>query len=149
MTAQLAIAEHEGRARGEGWRVRKDGTLFWADVTLTAVRDGDGRLRGFAKVTKDRTEALRAQQQLQRLASLLSESQRLTHIGSWEWDTVTNEVLWSDEMYRIYGLEPGPGARNSLHGFLERVHPDDRERVANELRQALAARGRSRSSTGS
>ena len=137
----LEQAEREGRYREEGWRVRKDGSLFWADVTLTAVRDGQGLLRGFAKVTKDRTESLRAQQQLQRLAALLSESQRLTHIGSWEWDTVTNDVLWSDEMYRIYGLEPTPGTRNSLGGgFLDRVHGDDRERVAGELRQALAER---------
>jgi PAS domain S-box-containing protein len=137
----LEEAEREGRYREEGWRVRKDGSLFWADVTLTAVRDAQGQLRGFAKVTKDRTESLRAQQQLQRLAALLSESQRLTHIGSWEWDTVTNDVLWSDELYRIYGLEPTPGTRNSRGGgFLERVHGDDRERVASEMRQALAER---------
>jgi PAS domain S-box-containing protein len=136
----LQQAQREGRSRAEGWRVRKDGSLFWAEVALAPVRDGEGRLLGYASVTTDRTGALRAAQQLQRLADLLSESQRLTHVGSWEWDTVTNEVLWSDEMYRLYGLEPSPGARDSLGGFLDRVHPGDRERVADELRRALAER---------
>src|SRR3712207_8396315 len=44
------------RSEEEGWRLRKDGTTFWASVTITAVRDDDGRLTGFAKVTRDLTE---------------------------------------------------------------------------------------------
>src|SRR5262245_35716473 len=53
--AELAIALQEGQYRGEGWRVRKDGGQFWADVTITPVRDSRGDLRGFAKVTRDLT----------------------------------------------------------------------------------------------
>jgi PAS domain S-box-containing protein len=52
----LATARSEGRVEDEGWRVRKDGTLFWADATITALRDDTGRLVGFAKVTRDLTE---------------------------------------------------------------------------------------------
>src|ERR687883_607598 len=51
----LAIARAEGRVEDEGWRVRKDGTRFWADAVLTALYEG-GRLRGYAKVTRDLTE---------------------------------------------------------------------------------------------
>ncbi|MDB5097126.1 MAG: luxQ 10 [Cyanobacteria bacterium RYN_339] len=54
--ALLAIAEREGHVEDEGWRVRKDGTRFWADVVLTAVREDDGTLVGFAKITRDLTE---------------------------------------------------------------------------------------------
>ncbi len=53
---QLAIAREAGKYEEEGWRVRKDGTRFWANVVITAVRDEDGVLRGFAKVTHDMTE---------------------------------------------------------------------------------------------
>jgi PAS domain S-box-containing protein len=53
---ELKIASREGRYYEEGWRVRKDGTQFWASVTITAVHDDDGKLSGFAKVTRDLTE---------------------------------------------------------------------------------------------
>src|SRR2546427_3999184 len=52
----LALAAREGRAEDEGWRVRKDGSRFWANVTITALRDSDGAVIGFAKVTRDMTE---------------------------------------------------------------------------------------------
>src|SRR5690348_2785393 len=49
----LAVAAREGRAEDEGWRVRKDGSRFWADATVTALRDASGAVVGFAKVTRD------------------------------------------------------------------------------------------------
>ena len=58
----LDIAAREGRVEREGWRVRKDGTRFWADAVITAVRESDGSLRGFAKVTRDITDRKRAEQ---------------------------------------------------------------------------------------
>jgi PAS domain S-box-containing protein len=64
----LAQAVRDGRVESEGWRVRKDGTRFWADVVITALVDDGGRLRGFAKVTRDLTERLRAQEEQLRLA---------------------------------------------------------------------------------
>jgi PAS domain S-box-containing protein len=57
---ELEIAIAEGRFEEEGWRVRKDGTQFWANVVITALRDNTGRLVGFAKVTRDLTERRRA-----------------------------------------------------------------------------------------
>ena len=56
---ELAAAAGEGRAVSEGWRVRKDGRLFWASAVLTPVLDSDGRLHGFAKVTRDLSEQRR------------------------------------------------------------------------------------------
>src|SRR6184192_2187366 len=53
---ELEVARREGRYEDEGWRVRKDGTRFWANVIITALRDESGRLRGFGKVTRDLTE---------------------------------------------------------------------------------------------
>jgi PAS domain S-box-containing protein len=53
---ELEVAVRAGRYEEEGWRVRKDGSMFWASVTITAIRDDEGRLTGFAKVTRDLTE---------------------------------------------------------------------------------------------
>jgi PAS domain S-box-containing protein len=56
---ELQIAREQGRFEEEGWRVRKDGSRFWASVVITALRDPDGRLRGFAKITRDLTSRKR------------------------------------------------------------------------------------------
>src|ERR1700710_606386 len=52
----LATAEREGKFESEGWRVRKDGTRFWAHVVIDPIREADGELVGFAKITRDLTE---------------------------------------------------------------------------------------------
>src|SRR5690606_32744981 len=55
----LSLAASTGTANQTGWRVRRDGTRFWAEVTLTALRHTDGTLRGFVKITRDRSERRR------------------------------------------------------------------------------------------
>jgi PAS domain S-box-containing protein len=65
---ELAQAAAEGRVEDEGLRVRKDGTTFWADVVVTALRDGAGELLGFAKVTRDMSERVAAERERVRLA---------------------------------------------------------------------------------
>ena len=57
---ELATAATQGRIEDEGWRVRKDGSRFWANVVITALRDEQGRLRGFGKITRDMTDRNRA-----------------------------------------------------------------------------------------
>jgi PAS domain S-box-containing protein len=61
----LKVAEEEGRIEDEGWRVRKDGSRFWANVVVTALRNENGTLRGFSKVTRDMTERRRSEQALE------------------------------------------------------------------------------------
>jgi PAS domain S-box-containing protein len=62
--AELDTVERDGRAEDEGWRVRKDGSRFWADVVITAIRDPHGTLLGYGKVTRDLTERRRAADRL-------------------------------------------------------------------------------------
>jgi PAS domain S-box-containing protein len=66
-----------------------------------------------------------AEQARARSEARLAEAQRLAHVGSWEWDVAQNRVTWSDELYRIYGLDSRTFAAN-YQAYLERVHPDDR-----------------------
>ena len=71
---ELEIATREGRFEEEGWRVRKDGTRFWASVVITALRDKSGTLRGFGKVTRDMTE--RRERERERASAEIAERQR-------------------------------------------------------------------------
>ena len=60
--------------------------------------------------------------------SSLAEAQRMAHIGNWDWNLVTGEVHWSDELYRIFGRSPQESGA-TYNEFLSYVHPDDRDRV--------------------
>jgi len=64
---ELEVAQAEGRFEDEGWRIRKDGSKFWANVVITALRDSNGELRGFAKVTRDLTERRAGEEQVRKL----------------------------------------------------------------------------------
>src|SRR5207237_8656447 len=64
----LQVARETGRFEEEGWRIRKDGTRFWANAILTAIRDTNGELRGFAKVVRDLSERRKADEERLRLA---------------------------------------------------------------------------------
>ena len=82
----------------------------------------------FASFVRDHAERRKAAEKLEKNRRFLLEAQRVAHLGIWEWDIRANVVTWSDELYKIYGLDPEEFAA-SYEGFLERVHPDDRERV--------------------
>ncbi len=73
----LNKARASGTAEEEGWRVRKDGQRFWADVTITALLDDDGKLRGFGKITRDLTERKRSEDVLSELSGRLLHTQDL------------------------------------------------------------------------
>jgi PAS domain S-box-containing protein len=77
----LEAARSQGRYEAEGWRVRKDGSLFWASVVIDAIRDDDGKLVGFAKITRDITERRNAQQELQRAHERLGQAQKMEALG--------------------------------------------------------------------
>jgi PAS domain S-box-containing protein len=76
-------------------------------------------------------------ERLARAERQLADAQLLARVGSWEWDVPANSVWWSDELYRIYGLEP-LSIDPSYDDFLERVHPDDRASVDERNRKAFA-----------
>jgi PAS domain S-box-containing protein len=257
----LAIAVREGRIRDEGWRVRKDGSRFWADVVITALRDRDGRVSGFAKVTRDMTELRRSRERVEasearlrafaehspalmfikdlegryRFANrqflerfglrveqvlgrsdaelfprtqanvfrasdrqvalgrqpveveekaryldgehtslvvkfplfgadgelvavggiatditerklteqalleqrkLLQEAQKVAGLGCWEWDPASGRISWSEQLFRLYGVDPA-SFQPSFEGYLERVHPEDRQHSGERVARAL------------
>jgi PAS domain S-box-containing protein len=97
---ELALADKEGRFSDEGWRVRKDGSVFWASVIITALRDPAGKLAGFAKITQDMTERQDAAERIQNLnrelrnkVSQLDESQRTIELRTLELQKLSARVL--------------------------------------------------------
>ena len=77
----LATAAQVGRYEAESWRVRKDGSFFWASVVIDAIHDDQGVLAGFAKITRDITERREAQESLQKMQKQLAESQKMDALG--------------------------------------------------------------------
>src|SRR5579884_2068157 len=77
----LEMALREGRFEREGWRVRKDGTRFWANAVIDPVHDAQGRLIGFAKITRDMTERKLAEESLEQTRAALAQSQKMEAIG--------------------------------------------------------------------
>ena len=77
----LEVAARDGKYEGEGWRIRKDGSRFWASVVLDAIRDPSGRLIGFAKITRDTTERREATIALQKSQEQLAQAQKMEGIG--------------------------------------------------------------------
>jgi PAS domain S-box-containing protein len=77
----LATAKREGRYEAEGWRVRKNGSRFWASVVIDAIHDDKGKLVGFAKITRDMTEKRQAQKALEESREQLFRSQKMEALG--------------------------------------------------------------------
>jgi PAS domain S-box-containing protein len=77
----LAIAADEGRYEGEGWRIRKDGSRFWASVVIDRILDSEGKLIGFAKITRDMSEKRRAEEALEQARAALAQAQKMEAVG--------------------------------------------------------------------
>jgi len=84
---------------------------------------------------RDITELKRSHQLLQKREAMLQEAQKLSHIGSWEWDILNDVVIWTDELYRMFGYQPGE-IPIKYETYLDKIHIEDRERVNNIIQRA-------------
>ena len=108
--------------------IRKDGRIIWINLTASIIRSDDGKPLSFLGMIEDITDRKRAEEALRKSEERLRKSEEIAGLGSWELDVVENILTWSDEVYRIFGLQPQEfGA--TYEAFLERVHPDDRKAV--------------------
>jgi PAS domain S-box-containing protein len=132
----LEEARKHGFYQEECWRKRKDGTLFWARITLTALYDETKKLLGFSKITLDLTEhklleeCTAERKQIQRVL-------RAAHAGTWTWDPVSDVVEASADLLTLLGYAE-THARMTLKQWLAFVHPDQQARVAEEFDRTRA-----------
>jgi PAS domain S-box-containing protein len=117
--------------------MRKDGELRWIEHICHPVHTKQGKFLGFRASNRDITRRKIVEEAFRKSERNLSEAQRIAHLGSWDWDIVTNELYWSDEVYRIFGLMPRRFDA-TYEAFLESVHPEDREAVKKAFNNSLA-----------
>ncbi|MGH9456097.1 MAG: PAS domain-containing sensor histidine kinase [Thermoanaerobaculia bacterium] len=130
----LRLATERGCWEGEAWRVRRDGTRFWAHIETAPMRDDDGRLVGFAEVTDDRSREREAERNVREseeryrlLADMIPQ-----HIWTTEPDGYHN--YFSRRWYDFTGTTP---EQTQGEGWLELLHPDDRERTLARWQHSL------------
>lgn len=100
------------------------------------VRDAAGAITGAVLVLQDVTERVRTEEALRRSEESLAGAQRVAHLGNFDWDLTTDRMRWSDEVFRLFGLEVG-SISPTYQTFLSFVQPDDRERVKEVIRTVL------------
>jgi len=123
---------NKGQWKGEMVARRGDGTRSEVEMTATLVRDPAGRPVRVMGTFVSLSELRRSQ-------ARLAEAQRVAHIGNWDWNIVGGSLWWSDEIYRIFGLEPQQ-FEATYEAFLRTIHPDDRKLVTDAVNDALEGR---------
>nr|WP_051242886.1 PAS domain S-box protein [Azohydromonas australica] len=136
---ELRLAQQHGRLEDEGWRLRKNGSRFWANVVITAIRDEHGSLVGFSKVTRDLTERRQYEEQLrEREENLRLLVEGVKDHAMFLLDPQGNIQTWNPGAQRVLGYE----ANQVLGRDVAMFYPEDEQhpgRVAAELAHAKAA----------
>jgi PAS domain S-box-containing protein len=149
----LATPEQAGRARDlldrlnrgeavapyEERQMRRDGRTVDTYVRVWPLRNSAGAVVGAVSAISDVTERRRAQDQVRRSEEMLAQTSRMAHVGSWTWDLESGASAWSDEFWRIVGVEPGTVVP-TFESFVGLVAPQDRQRLGERI-QALVTKG--------
>ena len=106
--------------------VRPDGSVRALRSRSFPIRDENGNVNRIAGVTEDISQEIKQNESLEKMERLLQETQSLAHLGSWELDPKSNQVTWSDEVFRIFGIS-SQDFDNDYSTVIEMIHPDDRE----------------------
>ena len=123
-------------------RPTPDGGKRYVSVSGVPVFDETGRFMGYRGVGRHITERKRSEQALRQSQAYLAEAQRLTQTGSWAYDPVANRMTyWSDETFRIFGLDPRRGTLPAPEELRRLVHQEDVERFVEANRRALRGEG--------
>jgi PAS domain S-box-containing protein len=119
------------------YRIRKfDGNYFNFIARGIPIFSKDGNIHEWVGTCTDISSIKKAEDELRESEGSLAEAQRIAHLGNWNWDIEKNKLTWSDEIYRIFGLDP-QSFTATYDSFLESVHPEDREFVKESVNTAL------------
>jgi len=122
-------AKEKGFDHKEWIFVRKDQTLISVDASVSVLRDYNGAITGYVAMFVDITERKKTEESLRRSQTGLADAQRMTHVGSWEFDVMTGAGYCSEELFRIYGLTPEPSGNATLDLFMKYIPPDERKKL--------------------
>jgi len=137
------LVEHHGQvSRFESQVRRKDGTPIWISENARTVRGADNEVLSYEGTVEDITERKQAKEKLRHSEANLAKAQQIARLGSWELDLLqtenfsANPLRWSNEVFRIFGYEPGQ-IEVSYDNFRAAVHPDDRQSISVAVDQTL------------
>lgn len=116
--------------------IHAGGHVVWVRLFASLIAEADGTPVCFLTHVLDATEAKRTEAALPHREQQLKEAQQLARLGSWEWEMGENTIVWSDELYRIFGVAPQE-FQATYEGFLSHVHPKHREMVNRSVARAL------------
>ncbi len=130
--ARLGIASED-----EWTYIRKDGSRFPVLLSVTALKDVDQQIIGFLGVAQDISDRKLSEEKLRKSDIHLKTAQRIAKLGSWEFDPYAEQVIWSDEVFHIFGRDPAMGTP-SFDELQEQIHPDDRAHHQQVVQTAIA-----------
>ncbi len=122
------LAQGDMSAHAVGENVTKDGRTIICDWCNTPLRNAAGEVIAILAMAQDVTERHLSEERLKRSESLLADAQEIAHLGSWSWNIRSGRLTWSDELYRLFGLQRG-ASPPTHEDFLAALHPDDRARM--------------------
>lgn len=130
----------ENVLNGDSWlgeiETIKDDDSLWESISISPVRNSENIITHIIMFKDDITYRKLTEQALRLSETNLAEAQHIAHVGSWDWNIEENSFIWSDEMYRIWGLIDKLGSAD-YDLFLKQVHPDDKEYVEAEIKNTL------------
>ncbi len=125
---EMRSALESGRGIDERWHLRRDGERFWANGEMMALRDEAGTAIGFVKILRDRTEQKEGVARLEESRERYRLVARATNDAIWDWDLVTNHVLWNEALNEAYGHTPDT-VEPTGEWWIAQIHPEDRARI--------------------
>ncbi|MDW5561747.1 MAG: PAS domain-containing protein [Methanomassiliicoccus sp.] len=114
----------------------KNGRMVWVSASMQPLFDSYGNDDGALATFSDITERKKVEDELSMSEFHLARAQQMAHLGSWEWDIPLDRQFWSDEVYRIMGMQPRE-IKPKYKDFLDFVHPSERARVESAITSAL------------
>jgi len=150
----LAVARADGQASATLWRERPDGSRFQLEILVRALRGPGGDVVGFARIasetasprpasgggqqTRSLTPRRGADVERERLAQMLEQATKAAGIDIWEWTVSPGDFLWENSAVNIFGEHAGAAPPSGASEWFARIHPADRDRVARQVRDAVA-----------
>jgi PAS domain S-box-containing protein len=131
------VLSGETLSSDEDMFVQPNGAIDWVRWEMAPWRRPDGTIGGAVLFSEFITPRKETEMALAASESLLRLSQQVGRIGSWDWNLVTNVSRWSDQQYRLFGLEPEGGQPLSVEAWRAMVHPDDHDPIEQRLRRLI------------